>query len=253
MKLKPLEVAMDLSKCQILGAMVPPRGAGAFDRGNVVVTTEDGTIAELRGFLGEGFPLSSVQASWLTVDDWQGLVRSEQAISIIAPAVPMRYRRMGFWVLRGAFWRERATPIDDLGAWQLARFELSDGIGLLVHESAATNKIRDRCADLAWEAAEHCAKGGLWTEAYEHAVRGSLVGRGLTPAYGMALVALTTAMAVNPGRSIALISAERQRVFHAAQQAAEQWAASKARLKAINAANAEARACRVAKEKGDEA
>lgn len=162
-----LKQPMTLSDYRIVGAMVPPTGAAAFDRGRLVLAPRDGEGEHLRvrRYVEEG-----VEGVYFDEEDWQGLQATGHGI-----ALPEAHAESGLalWVFRPHFVLRNAA-IAELRAAAALRGEpvpLEEGtLGCLVHEPSAEGR-RARWAERAHEEALALARAGLWEEAQVAASR----------------------------------------------------------------------------------
>lgn len=199
---------MKLADHYIIGAMAPPRGKGAFDRANVIISAnaEQGPFLNVRAYIGA----DEVEGKPLTREEWDALLRSEQAIEITP--VPSA-KGAALWILRPSF-MGRDAALEELrssGSLLHDKISGSDGSFLCLVNEPEANHFRDGWAARAAADAQSWARSGLWDRALEAAARAFSVERGMHPER-LALLSLVYERTGNKTRADAYVDmAERSR------------------------------------------
>jgi len=171
---------MKVDKCKIVGAMTAPRGNAPFDRANLVVETsaDPRQLAQVNAYLGA----EEVDVLPLRADDWQALVKTEQAIEL----PPMRFASGAtLWVLRTGFGGGDAAleELKTSGALVDAPVRLGDGsFGCVVCERGQeASKLRDQWALAALNEAKNWAADNHWERARVSTTRAFVIERAMNP------------------------------------------------------------------------
>jgi hypothetical protein len=161
-----------LAEYKIAGAMVPPMGKAAFDRGELVLVTRREPIdyLQVRSYVGA----DEVEGGPVEPEEWHGLLLAEHGM-----ALPEADAESGlaFWIFRPVFAAREAAIAELRAAMALRRdvIPLMDGtFGCLVHEPSAAG-LRDRWAERAHAEAFADARAGRWEEARVAASRAFVI------------------------------------------------------------------------------
>lgn len=147
---------------QILGAMTPPTSRAAFNRANLVVRGQSGTILSVQLYTCE----DAVEGSAFRPDQWEALLASGHALALPEPVSLVSGAAL--WVLRPTYSR-RAAALNELRA---GRALLRDYIAgndnswlCLVNEGTAyANTLRERWFHRAMKLAKSFALSARWSD-----------------------------------------------------------------------------------------
>ncbi len=169
---------MKVAEARIVGAMAAPRGKAAFDRAPLVLESvvSPGNYLQVRAYVGS----DEVEGKALGQEEWDALVRSEQAIRL----GPMKAAAgAALWVLRPSF-EGREAALEELrmaGGLVHDKEVGADGSFLCVVREPEANGFRDGWARKAADVARSWAREGQWERALTAATRAFVLERAMSP------------------------------------------------------------------------